>query len=70
MDNLKSLISKNKIEFNKFLQDLLDKTQKTKIIVISDSNDDIMPVKGQISHVSIERNQSIKINELQPCYAA
>jgi len=70
LDNLRSLISKNKIEFNKFLQDLLDKTQKTKIIVISDSNDDIMPVKGQSSHVSIERKQSIKIKKLQPYDAA
>ena len=70
MDNLRSLISNKKIEFNKFLQDLLDKTQKTKIIVISDKNDDIMPVKGQSSHVSIERKQSIKIKKLEPYDAA
>jgi hypothetical protein len=70
LDNLRSLISNKKIEFNKFLQDLLDKTQKTKIIVISDKNDDIMPVKGQSSHVSIERKQSIKIKKLEPYDAA
>ena len=70
MDNLRSLISNKKIEFKKFLQDLLDKTQKTKIIVISDKNDDIMPVKGQSSHVSIERKQSIKIKKLEPYDAA
>ncbi len=68
IDNIRSLITKSKIEFNKFLQELLDRTQRTKVIVITDQNEDVTSSKGTAGY--LEKKQAIEIKELTPMHAA
>lgn len=69
IDNIRSLVKHSKHDFNKFLQELLDRTQKIKVIVISDNNEDVAPCKTTSSHVSMEKKQAIEIKELT-CFQA